>query len=170
MPSRKVKSTGRQWLIRTDANLRRELVIEVSAIVNEMYQYHRDVVARWEHKVRFQTQVSVQPTLISGTIIPTGRNAEIWTFVDAGTKGPYPIPTFANPAVTLKFRTAYSARTAPIAKFNVGSGRAVGPWRSAKQVQHPGIEAREFSKKSIEDMTPPFRRRIENVFRRVSRQ
>jgi len=77
------------------------------------------------------------------------------------TKGPYPIPKIIVPGKFLRFRTGYSARTAPIAKFNVGTGMANGGWVTKKQVMHPGIKKRKFMETFLEDMTPPLERRVQ---------
>lgn len=74
----------------------------------------------------------------------------IW--VDEGTEGPYPIPKQPKPpGQALKFRTDYRPRTTPGAPFSGGPGVAVGPWRSAEQVMHPGIEERNFTGMAAEE-------------------
>ena len=67
-----------------------------------------------------------------------------FTWVDRGTKGPYPIPKVPKMKGTLAFQTGFVAKTIP---RQIGSrpGGSFGPWAFPKQVMHPGITPREFS-------------------------
>lgn len=72
-------------------------------------------------------------------------------YVNDGTEGPYPIPKQPRPiGQPLHFLTDYAPRTTPGAPFSGGPGQSMGPWRSAHQVMHPGIEARNFTGQSAE--------------------
>lgn len=174
MPSRAFRS-ARQHLIRQDNNIRRALREVIFDTADEMQTSVETVVSDWSRKPRFRKRTTVTPALISVSIEPTGRNAQIFSYVDQGTEGPYRIPKFIRPetqtakGTLLKFRTNYSARTAPVAKHHQGSGRASGPWVSARQVMHPGIEAREFLQTLSDEMKPTLDRRVENAIRRVLR-
>jgi hypothetical protein len=76
-----------------------------------------------------------------------------YLWVNDGTKGPYPIPKTGvqPPRRPLRFKTGYVPKTTPGSPFSSGPGVAVGPWRSAKQVMHPGIEPRDFTGQAVED-------------------
>jgi len=67
-----------------------------------------------------------------------------FTWVDLGTKGPYPIPKMPKMKGTLAFQTGFVAKTIPH-QIGSGPGGSFGPWAFPKQVMHPGIKPREFS-------------------------
>lgn len=171
MPSRRIKSPVRQILIREDLETRRAVRQTLFDTGDELMDKVEGAVSDWTHKPRFKKEVHVSETLLSVTIIPTGRHAEIFGYVDQGTEGPYPIPKFprvdpeTGKPMRLTFRTNYNARTAPVAKHHQGSGRASGPFVSPVQVEHPGIEAREFLITYEKDLRPTLNRRIDNAIR-----
>jgi hypothetical protein len=121
----------------------------------------RDTVREWKHRVEFGETVDISPYRLEVLIKPTGRNVKIFTFVDKGTKGPYPIPKVIEPGKWLRFQVGYSARTMPIAKYNVGTGTHFGAWVTKKQVQHPGIKKREFLLTYMEDLIPSLQVRVQ---------
>ena len=118
----------------------------------------RDVVRDWSHKVDFDDTIVVTRFRTELTIKPKGRNVKIFGYVDKGTKGPYIIA--AKNVPRLKFRTGYSARTAPSAKYNQGSGQSFGSWVSTKTVIHPGIAARNFIETLTNDLVPSLQDRV----------
>lgn len=174
MPSRAFRN-ARQLLMRQDTQIRRAVRNAVFDAADDMIGEVETVVSDWDHKPRFRKRVQVSPAYVSVEVTPTGRNKQIFEWVDQGTDGPYHIPKFIRPEtqsakpVLLKFRAGYNARTAPTAKHHQGSGSASGPWRSAHQVTHPGIEARLFLETLSLEQKPSLDRRIENAIRRALR-
>ena len=140
-----------------------EAIAETDATADELLSDHRKIVRQWQHKPGFRRVRFKNPNVYSIRIAPTGRNAPIWTYVDKGTK---PHEIAAKNVPYLKFQTGYSARTAPVAKTNQGTGTASGPWVTAAVVQHPGTEARKFTETLIEELTPPFPDRIQAAIAR----
>jgi len=118
----------------------------------------RDVVRDWSHKVDFDDTIVVTKSRMELTIKPKGRNVKIFGYVDKGTKGPYIIA--AKNAPRLKFRTGYSARTAPVNKFNQGSGQSFGSWVSTKTTIHPGIKPRKFIETITNELIPSLQDRV----------
>lgn len=128
----------------------------------------KKVVKKWRHKPTFEDDKFVSKNRIELTIKPKGRNAKQFNFVDKGTKGPYIIHAVNVPR--LKFQVGYSARTAPVAKYNVGSGRRFGAWASPKTVIHPGIKARKFIETLTEELIPSLKDRIDaSVTRKLAK-
>lgn len=169
MPSRRLYSTARQILIKTDRTVRAALLDAFDQAGEDMISSARQATSDWTHKPQFQKRTEISPSLLIVTVFPTGRNATIFTWVDQGTEGPYTIPKFPRQwpkRKLLKFRGGYSARTAPIAKSNQGTGRASGAWVSKLQVRHPGIRARKFLLTFSEELRPPLNRRVNNEIRR----
>lgn len=127
---------------------------------------HKRIVANWEHKPNFQSRKFIRPAQIAVNIFPSGQNAKIWRFVDEGTK---PHKIRAKNVPLLKFRTGYQPKTlAKPARTVPSGGKATGPYVSKAVVNHPGSEARNFTKKIAEDIKPSFKREIENAFRRTN--
>lgn len=157
----------RAGLIENDAKVRLAVKRALRETADEMKSEFDNVVSEWKHKPRFETELSVAPTRIEATVKPAGRHKKIFKYVDMGTKGPYAIPTILIPGKLLRFRTGYSARTAPIGRYNVGSGSAVGAWISKAQVTHPGIKAREFSDKISKDHKFALDKRVNQALKRA---
>lgn len=125
----------------------------------------RDVVRDWRHKVDFDDTITDTPERIEFLIRPKGRHVKIFRYVDKGTKGPYLITAKLKPM--LKFQTGYSARTAPTAKYNQGSGRAFGNWVSKVQVTHPGIKPRLFLETFADELIPSLQQRVQSEISKV---
>lgn len=176
MPSKGVRSSLRQTLIRQDKSIRAELRAEMQQTGRDMQNWLTVVVRTWSNKPRFAYRVEIKPDLLRVWVDVAGSAKEIFHYVDQGTgkwgpkKSEYPIPKQVTPGKLLKFRTGYSPRTAPKAKITGGSGSANGPWVSTEQVMHPGIEPRNFTDKVTEELNPSFERRIENAIRRGIRK
>lgn len=102
--------------------------------------------ANWKHKPSFE----IVKTKNTAAIKISGLNAAIFGFVDRGTRPHIIRPKRAQSRKgrkgTLVFRTGYQAKTRPNNTQFVGSGVASGPWRSAKQVRHPGSKARNITR------------------------
>lgn len=140
-----------------------EIAITVAETGAELQNQHKRVVRSWHHKPGFRVQRYNSPTVYSVKIVPTGRYARIWYYVDRGTKA-HTIK--AKNAPFLKFQTGYSARTAPVAKFNKGTGQRFGSWAQKTEVQHPGTEARKFTETFLKELQPPFPDRIQAAIQR----
>lgn len=131
-----------------------------------------DVVRDWKNKPIFKVSPTEETRYIEMLILPTGRNAKVFTYVDMGTgkygKNHMPyliIPK--NPNGLLKFQTGYNARTMPIAKANVGTGLSTGAWVTNRFVNHPGIKPRKFSETFAEELDPPLEKRVNLAIKRV---
>lgn len=114
----------------------------------------RDAVQRWRNKPDFGDQFTVTKTYMECLIKPKGSRKviSIFKYVDKGTK---PHLIFPKPPNTrLAFQTGYSARTMPVAKYNVGTGQSFGKWVKAKGVAHPGIEPRLFMETFADKLIP----------------
>jgi hypothetical protein len=103
-----------------------------------------EVVSDWKNQPLFVTEYrGNQKGSLVWTINATGdeKAIEIFGYVDQGTE-----PHIIRPvnASRLRFSSGYQAKTAPIANAQAGSGRSSGDVVFAKEVHHPGTEAREF--------------------------
>ena len=129
---------------------------------------HELIVANWKSDVGFQARKFISGDEIAIIIFPTGKDKKIWDYVDQGTRPHVILP---RNAPNLVFKTGYSPKTlAKPARTVAGGGKATGPTVYAKKVNHPGTEAREFTKTIAEDIKPKFKSEIENAFRQAARQ
>lgn len=179
MPSRRVQSTLRQNIIALDTQLQKELQAELVATGKDIQKEFKKVTARWKNKPKFTMTTEIGRTRISVTVAPEkfGKANSIWRWVDLGTgrygakRAPYLIqPKRGNKRGLLFFRTGYAAKTAPVAKFNKGSGTATGKLISKKSVMHPGIKPRLFTKTIGDKLRPPLIKRIDNAIARAIRR
>lgn len=144
-----------------DKRVRASVLQTIKNASDDIQSNGRDVVRRWRTKVDFKEELTVTPHLIVARITPKGKGAKIFGYLDLGTKGPYLIPKVLTPGKMLTFRTGYSAMTAPVAKYNVGSGQSFGGWRRKAQVTHPGIKKREFLKTFMNELVPTLQARAQ---------
>jgi hypothetical protein len=169
MPSRLVTSGARRKILEIASEARLEVIKEAEKSGVRLVAAHDEAVGDWDGKPKFTYVISIRPNRIRVSIRVTGRHAQKWHWVNKGTKGPYPIPSFPT-GKRLVFQAGYSAHTQPIAKHHQGSGEASGPWVSTFQVFHPGIAARDFTKTIDKEETPKFRLGIGAGFRRAIRK
>lgn len=141
----------------------REVSILLSTVGDELKADHEKIVRTWEHRPQFKIKKVTRPGMQTVQIIPFGVYKNIWTYVDQGTK---PHIIAAKNAPYLVFQTGYSARTAPVARANVGTGSASGAWVKKKEVQHPGTKARKFSETLLEEINPPLVEQVQTAIER----
>lgn len=162
------RSTVRQALLSRQTAMRAEAEHELRDIAAELKRWHELVVRDWDHRPRFEIEYDIGQYRIVFRVKATGRHAAIWQYVNEGTEPHQIYPRLRGGKLT--FRTAYTAKTAPVAKVNPGGGRASGEWRSSEVVNHPGSEARLFTQEFEKRLRPEFRRRMENAIRRGARR
>jgi hypothetical protein len=114
-------------------------------------------VEGWEHQVSFATQSQIEGKRAR---VIVGTNDEIYGYVNHGTK-PHEIKPKRKGR--LSFRTGYRAKTQR-GSLRSGSGGATGAWVSAKKVQHPGTEPRNFDEEVVRRTKPKFERYCSEEF------
>ena len=82
------------------------------------------------------------------------KGREKWLYVNYGTR-PHKIK--AKPGNTLRFQTGYQAGSTP-GQLRTARSSKSGSWRSAKEVNHPGTEARNWKELIIKDYQVAFER------------
>jgi hypothetical protein len=173
---RAIRAPGRLLALNTLARQEIERVLD-NEVKPALVKSHEAIVADWEHQPGFASRKYVRPDSIAVSVYPTGENADIWIWVDRGTK-PHEIPErVPKAALALRFQAGgkYQPKTlAAPARTVSGGGRVTGGTtvfaQRAKAFTHPGTEAREFTKVIAEDISPEFKRVVENAFRRVARE
>jgi hypothetical protein len=156
----RLESVITQW----DKRARQAMAKEVRWTLEDAKAHHTKVTASWKKKPTYVTLIVKSRLSIVGSLT-IGRNPIPFKWVDRGTGlyGPKRRSYFIFPrfAPALKFRTGYLPRTKPVAKFDVGPGKAFGSWRTVKTfVIHPGIKPRKFSETYNEDVRPILVKRI----------
>jgi hypothetical protein len=136
---------------------------ELRATGQELKTNNDKVVRSWNHKPTFRVEYNKSASFKTVKIVAQGRHKAIWGYVDLGTK-PHVIRAKNKPF--LAFQSGYSARTAPVAKFNQGTGQKFGAWKRKKQVNHPGNKPRKFSETFFKELSPPFPDRIQAAVKR----
>jgi hypothetical protein len=132
------------------------------------------VVSDWSSETKptfkVKTIVTAQRIGVNLTVKEANRKKPVWKWVDqTGTKK-HKIPKRPKRAGVLRYRTGYQAKTRPNPARHGGPGRATGPWRSAKQVTHPGFPPRRFTEQILKDLRPEFNRAVRNGARRGMRR
>lgn len=168
MPIRLTRSTCRQILIRQSDEMYKELEAEMTAIGQVAVKNFEFVVKDWDDKPQFAFTQRISPNQIYLSIVPFGKNAKIFIWVDQGTREHIIRPRGAG--YPLRFQTGYNAKTAPIAQYGVGDGSYSGDWRASYEVVHPGTEAREFTREFLLFINSQMQRRVENALRRGIRR
>lgn len=140
--SRKVASL-KVALTQVEAQIRQAAIEASRAAVQKQVEHLTNVVRTWKNRPTFSRSEKQRrgKTTVSLVIEGDEEAIAIFGYVDRGTK-----PHIIRPvrAKRLAFRSQYSAKTTPIANFDVGTGRATGPMQYRAEVNHPGNEARDF--------------------------
>lgn len=122
----------------------------------------KKVTASWVNKPQWErdgpmTENGNRVMDYSVTDPPSRNNPFPW--VDAGTKGPYPIPKAGpHPTGLGPFQVGYIRKSPPYT-FASGPGGRFGPLISPRRVMHPGIEKGGFtdlSAENLKDTMPDF--------------
>lgn len=177
MPSRYRKRlrSGRRATQLTVRGMRGEMRATLEAFGKEVKREFEGVVSDWsrENRPKFTIETTMTQREIRVIVRPYKRRraSQIFAWVDLGTEGPYPItPKRTNKRGLLIFRDGYQPRTLPVARAQVGPGRATGPWTYRKAVSHPGIKARRFTETIQRRTRPRFRQMTERTFQRMARR
>ncbi len=144
-----------------DRSLKRRLQGVVEELIFDAQSYHQGITSPWKNKPDWRVMFLRDPQVIIGRLVATDGKSKIWRYVDEGTgsrrPGGRPYFIFPRRAPYLRFQIGYSARTQPIARYNVGTGQKFGPFVTKPFVLHPGIKPRQFTKDYADKQRPLFR-------------
>jgi hypothetical protein len=125
----------------------------------EIKKEFEKTVATWKGaKPTFEIAIGLTGQDAIVLVGPAGNRegAQKWGWLDGGTEAHV---IRAKNAPNLVFQTGFTPKT-KVQTFSSGTGSSSPPWRSVKQVQHPGIEAREWSITIVKRRKKPFTKRI----------
>jgi hypothetical protein len=111
---------------------------------NEARAELRAVIHEWESDLDFAMLPTRRRDVFIYEVKAIGPDVQIFRYVDEGTRPHIIRPK--KPGGRLAFQPGYSARTAPIAQFNVGTGKKSGDKIYRMEVHHPGSKARKFTR------------------------
>ena len=120
-------------------------------------------VKSWTRKVGFAYEVDLSGRDASVLTGPATGNVKVWNMLEEGTKRHAIRPRRAK---RLRFQGGkYNAKTRP---WHLGSksGGSTGPVVFARQVMHPGTQAREWGKTLVSKRKRPFARNINSAIKR----
>lgn len=147
------KSLSEALRVIVQKRIPQRLSVAVNTSLADLQLKGNQTVSDWSDKPRFERELSIKPDVIIGRLVVKGSNAAalhfMWT--DQGTKAHIIRP---KKAPALRFQVGYAPRTAPIAKAQVGDGKASGQHVSTLVVLHPGTTARQFTKEWVKQQTP----------------
>lgn len=167
MAKNNLKARIKDMMITFEGNFQVNVKNDLEVPAKKLTGKHRKVVASWSHRPTFSYRITANPNQVRLTVYPKGDGRQFYLWTDKGTA-----PHVIRPknGGYLRFKTGYSARTAPGGQYNVGTGIANGGWVSFKEVNHPGTAARGFSEKFNTETLPEIRQIVQNAFRRAMRQ
>jgi hypothetical protein len=127
----------------------RRVLVELGVALDNTTESTRrklqNVVLRWEHKAKFAKKRAANPNGLRQLIELSGADEDIRVFiwVDRGTE---PHTIAPKNGTVLVYQVGYNAKTASVARTNVGTGVSTGETViTPKPIEHPGTEPRDFS-------------------------
>jgi hypothetical protein len=140
-----------------------EFTAEANSISADILLDFELTTATWKHKVKFERLVQIGPAEI---VILVGTDDTIYGYVTKGTKKHIIKPRPENKRGLLFFNRPFVPKTKP-GKM-VASVGYIGPdLATARQVKHPGNEARKFDEQIQKKWRPIFKKRVEAAIKRA---
>lgn len=127
------------------------------AAAEEALRRYERITSDWKTKVTFHIR-----KLKGGVAVGT-RN-KVFNFVDKGTK-----PHIIRPkrSRVLRFQASYKAKTRPGSLTSGGGGATGSTVFTARPVQHPGTQAREFTPRIAAEMRKVYSREMRKAISRL---
>ena len=169
MAGRAVKNAVFQAVAGTDRKVREAIRKSSKAAADIIALQLTEVVKDWDDKPKFKVVAAARMDGVGFKVVLGGsrdaQNHFVWT--DLGTK---PHKIRAKNGGSLAFQVGYQAKTTPVAQFGVGDGTANGAWVRTQEVDHPGTDARKFSKTFVDEVIPLFKADISKNLKDISRR
>lgn len=133
--------------------------------VPRLKKLFQKTVFGWSNKPSFGWVQRRSADEMSITMYPSGQYADIWTLVNLGSPAHTIMPRKRG---FLRFRPGYRSATTP---GTLQSRRAYrsGAFIGARQVNHPGFEARDFTKLIAEEFRDPYMGDMQDSLNKVAR-
>lgn len=157
-----------QALLSIDKRLRQGFLVAIDNNTKILQTYYVLAVANWKGKPVFKRETEVTRDLMIGRIKIEGseENALHWLWTDEGTK---PHTITAKRVPRLKFQVGFNPKTRAVAQSSVGDGSKFGAWVNPITVDHPGTEARNFTKTWAKKQRPLILLALRAQVRKISK-
>lgn len=151
-----------------NSNLIRHQIMQVMQrkTAPDLQRLFKGTVSGWENPPTFLQKFKNSPGYVSTTVWPGRSNKAGKTYILV-TVGAAPHTITPRRGGMLRFQTGYRAGTTPRVLSSRRPSR-FGRFVSARQVRHPGFEARDFDDKIAEVYAPTFERDMQETIRIVS--
>lgn len=149
-----------------DQEFKREIRNAMKRFSRRMKKEFEKTTETWEHPVKFDEHTNLTPYGETPSVSVTTDN-EIYGYVNNGTE-PHEIWAGAYTGKSEAKLLVFGSYFVPKTKVRViGSepGDKGGPMVGVPMVNHPGTEAREFDKAIQEEMTPWFKKEMEQAMK-----
>jgi len=132
----------------------------------DLQRMFKGTVEGWKDQPNFLQKFKDAPAYLSTTVWPSRSNkaGRTWALVNAGSP---PHPITPKRARLLRFQVGYRAGTHPRVLRSRAYSR-FGNYVSSLGVQHPGFEAREFTRTIAEEYTETFVKDMQEAVRVAS--
>ena len=121
------------------------------------------ITKSWKHKPVIEILVSLTGP---GPVLLVATDDEIFGYLNEGTP---PHKIRAKNAPALRFQKGYKAKT-KVRWIGSQGGGPFGPWWSAKEVDHPGIEARKYDEAITKKRESWYKRRMERAMTQAAKK
>lgn len=142
--------------------IRLEVLDELERQAKEIVSQYKLTTATWKTRVEFDYALSTKSGDLTVVVAPNGPGAEVYRYVDEGTR---PHDIYPVRAKRLRFLNGYNAKTRPNV-IGSTSGGSYGEEQFRLHVRHPGTEARNFSKIIEKRRRVPFQRAMLDAIKR----
>ena len=144
-----------------------ELGNEALAVSKEIKASLEEDVATWVHKPEFVARVTVTQRRIVIDVSATGDNAQIYEYVDKGTRAHDIYPRKRGGVLRFKWGGpgSYTPKTEPGRRGSTKSYRT-GEIQHFKHVRHPGTKPRYFARKIRQLYSAELPRRFQEAINR----
>jgi len=149
-----------------DDAIRLELLNGMRKFGTQVKKEYEKTVTTWNDKPKFGYEIALDsqgPTMIAG-VTGGGAGAEHWRYVNEGTRPHVILPKGDYP---LAFQSGYNAKSTP-GLISAKAGGSYGDVVYARGVMHPGTEARNFDEVIQKEMTPRFKRAMEDAMKKAA--
>jgi|WetSurMetagenome_2_1015567.scaffolds.fasta_scaffold108929_2 hypothetical protein len=140
------------------AQVRLEILSMLHKTARKMRQLLEETVATWDDKPEFKEMIAMAP-VPSAIVIANGEVAFIWDMLNKGIKAHPIYPKSNDPNARLSFPWdgpgSYIPKTSPNS-FSSGAGAKPQTPQKFAHVNHPGVEARNWTGKIASEYAPKF--------------
>lgn len=126
------------------SGLKQALIDGMRDVGERIREDFEDTTTTWNHKPIWEPAFPIPKVGTDEISVTTETDDQVYGWLNDGTKKNYPIPRVPG-VKSLAFPSQFIAKTSP-GIIGSGVGFSGGDIQFAKQVIHPGVDARDFAK------------------------